>query len=146
MAQDWLTPISLFCPSKKPLTQRPSWSGSEAPLGLPCFEPYNEPWLCCKHLLSEFGFLCCGHTSPCSATVFFNLFLYYPIQLNNSWHFKGNYNFPGGSTGKEPACQCRRHKWCEFNPWVRKIPWKRKWQPAPVYLPGKFHGQRKLVG
>ena len=33
-----------------------------------------------------------------------------------------------------------------FNPWVRKIPWSRKWQPAPVVLPGKFHGWRHLMG
>ena len=33
-----------------------------------------------------------------------------------------------------------------FNPWVRKIPWRRAWQPAPVFLPGKSHGQRSLVG
>ena len=33
-----------------------------------------------------------------------------------------------------------------FNPWVGKIPWRRKWQPAPVFLPGKSHGQRSLVG
>ena len=33
-----------------------------------------------------------------------------------------------------------------FNPWVRKIPWSRKQQPTPVFLPGKFHGQRSLVG
>ena len=31
-------------------------------------------------------------------------------------------------------------------PWVRKIPWRRKWQPTPVFLPGKFHGQRNLAG
>jgi len=46
------------------------------------------------------------------------------------------------SGGKELACQCKRYG---FNPWVRKIPWKRKWQPTPVVLPGKFHGQRSLV-
>ena len=45
------------------------------------------------------------------------------------------------SGGKESACQCRRHR---FNPWVGKIPWKRKWQPIPVFLPGKFHGERSL--
>ena len=39
--------------------------------------------------------------------------------------------------------QCRRPG---FNPWVGKIPWRRKWQPTPVLLPGKFHGQRSLVG
>ena len=32
-----------------------------------------------------------------------------------------------------------------FDPWVRKIPWKREWQPTPVFLPGEFHGQRSLV-
>ena len=39
--------------------------------------------------------------------------------------------------------QCRR---CGFNPWVRKIPWRRKWQPTPVFLPGESHGQRSLAG
>jgi len=33
-----------------------------------------------------------------------------------------------------------------FNPWVGKIPWRRKWQPTPVFLPGKFHGERSLAG
>jgi len=35
---------------------------------------------------------------------------------------------------------------CGFDPWLRKIPWRRKWYPTPVFLPGKFHGQRILVG
>ena len=52
-----------------------------------------------------------------------------------------------GCSDKESACQCRRHKRCGFYLWVRKIPWRRKSQPAPVFLPGKFHGQRwSLVG
>ena len=42
--------------------------------------------------------------------------------------------------GREPACQCRRHKRCRFDPWVRKVPWRRKWQPTPVSLPGKSCG------
>ena len=54
--------------------------------------------------------------------------------------------FPGGAGGKEPTCQCRRHKRYGFNPWVGKIPWKLAWQPTPVFLPGKFHGQRSLAG
>ena len=49
-------------------------------------------------------------------------------------------------SGKEFAFQCRRHKRWRLEPWVRKIPWKRKWQPTPVFLPGKSHGQRGLVG
>ena len=54
--------------------------------------------------------------------------------------------FPGSTSGKEPTCQCRRHKRHRFNPWVRKIPWRRKWQGTPVFLPGKSRGQRSLVG
>ena len=74
-------------------------------------------------------------------------------------------SFPSGMRGKESACQCRRPG---FDPWVRKMPWRRKWQPTPVFffkinlfnwrlitlqycptpifLPGEFHGQRSLVG
>ena len=47
--------------------------------------------------------------------------------------------------GKESICQCKIHRRCRFNPWVRKIFWSRKWQPTPIFLPGKFHGQRSLV-
>ena len=54
--------------------------------------------------------------------------------------------FPRGTSGKEPACQGRGHKRPGFNPWVRKIPWSRKWQPTPVFVPGESHGQRSLAG
>ena len=54
----------------------------------------------------------------------------------------------GGSSGafrrlsvKESTCQCRRHG---FDPWVGKIPWRRKWQLTAVFLPGESHGQRSL--
>ena len=53
--------------------------------------------------------------------------------------------FLGGAGGKESACQCRRHRRCGFDHCVGKIPWKRKWQPTLVFLPGKFHGQRSLA-
>ena len=46
----------------------------------------------------------------------------------------------------ESDCQCRRRKRLRFEPWVRNFPWRRKWQPAPVFLPGKFQGQRSLAG
>ena len=49
---------------------------------------------------------------------------------------------PWWFTGKESSCQCRRHG---FDPWVEKIPWRRECQPTPVFLTGKFHGQRNLV-
>ena len=45
--------------------------------------------------------------------------------------------FPGGASSKELTCQCRRHKRREFDPWVGKMPWRRKWQPTPVFLPAK---------
>jgi len=56
------------------------------------------------------------------------------------------WGFSGGASGKEPACQCRRIKRYWFNPYVGKIPWRRKWQPTPVFFPGKSHGQRSLMG
>ena len=56
--------------------------------------------------------------------------------------------FPGGASGKVPACQCRRQSlgWlgCRFDPCFGKIPWRRAWQPTPVFLPGESHGQRSL--
>ena len=54
--------------------------------------------------------------------------------------------FPGGTSGKEPICQCSRHKRLRFDAWGEKIPWSRKWQPTPVFLPEKSHGQRSLAG
>ena len=65
--------------------------------------------------------------------------LYFPVGIL----YKG---LPGGASGKELTCQCRRHKRCGFNPCVGKIPWKRAWQPTPVFLPGESHGQRSLAG
>ena len=49
---------------------------------------------------------------------------------------------PWWLSSKESFCRCRRH---EFNPWVRKIPWRRAWQATPAFLPGKSHGQRSLA-
>ena len=62
------------------------------------------------------------------------------VRLTSAW------SFPGGPSGKEPAGQCRRHKRYGFDPWIRKIPWRRKWQPTPVFLSGESHGQRSLAG
>ena len=52
-------------------------------------------------------------------------------------------NLPGGSNGKSVCLKCGRPG---FNRWVGKIIWRRKWQPIPVLLLGKFHGWRNLVG
>ena len=54
---------------------------------------------------------------------------------------------PGCLSGKESACQCKRSRRHRFDPWVRKVPWRSKWQPTTVFLPGQeSHGQRSLVG
>ena len=53
---------------------------------------------------------------------------------------------PGGAGGKEPDCQCRRCKRHGFDPWARKITWRRKWQPVPILLPGESHEQKSLSG
>jgi len=53
------------------------------------------------------------------------------------------WGLPWWLRGKESACLCRR---CQFDPWVGKIPWRKKWQPTPVFLPGESHGQRSLEG
>ena len=55
------------------------------------------------------------------------------------------WGLPRWLSGKESPCQCRRQKH-GFEPWVRKSPWRRKWQSTPVFLPGEPHGQRSLVG
>ena len=56
-------------------------------------------------------------------------------------------DFPGGSVVKDPAYfSCRRGRRHGFDLWVRKVPWRRKWQATPVFLPGESHGQRSLAG
>ena len=52
----------------------------------------------------------------------------------------------GGTSGEESSCQCMRRKRCRFDPWPGNIPWRRKWQPTPVFLLGESRGWRSLVG
>ena len=59
------------------------------------------------------------------------------IQNLDTW------DFPGGPVAKTLYSQCSGPR---FDPWFRKIPWKRKWQPTLVFLPGKSHGQRGQAG
>ena len=67
----------------------------------------------------------------------------YTYTCTYSYIYRG---FPGGTSGKEPTYQCRRHKRHGFDSWVGKIPWRGKWQPTPVFLPGECYGQNSLVG
>ena len=77
--------------------------------------------------------------------------------MSNTKHRKGiaacpfvNHHVGSGLSrwlgGKEPICQCRRHRRRGFDPWVGKIPWRRKQQPTPVFSPGESHEQRSLAG
>ena len=64
------------------------------------------------------------------------------------WHLLSGYigaSLVAQSVKILPA-KCRRCKRFWFDPWVGKIPWRRKWQPTPVFLPGKSHGQRNMAG
>ena len=71
---------------------------------------------------------------------------YLPFQFNFPRQSILSIGLPRWLSDKESACQCRRHQRCGFNPWVRKIPWRRKWQSTPVFLPGESCGQRSLMG
>ena len=55
-------------------------------------------------------------------------------------------DFPGGTVVKNPPANAGGTRDVGFHPWVGKIPWSRKWQPVPVFLPGEFHEQRNLAG
>ena len=66
-----------------------------------------------------------------------------PVKLSHVSLSKG---FPSSSSDKEPSFQCRRHKRQGFHLWVGKIPWRKAWQPTPVFLSGESHRQRSLAG
>ena len=87
--------------------------------------------------------------SPSQNTYFIETLLIICIQFKKSnpetliIFASNNYNLHRWLSGKESTCQCRRLR---FNPWVGKIPWRRKWQPTLIFLPGKSHEPRSLVG
>ena len=71
-----------------------------------------------------------------------------PLNMNDSQNsffdlLFSIYDFPGGSDNKSVCLQSGRPR---FNLWVRKILWRRKWQPTAVFLPGKSHGRKSLAG
>ena len=82
---------------------------------------------------------------------FYSLFFSFFIVISASWYFTMVLiwnswmtvdGLPQWLSGKESACQRWRRG---FDHWVRKIPWRSKWQPTPVVLPGESHGQRSLA-
>ena len=91
-----------------------------------------------SQVVSPALFLFCGKTFPTGFMP--QLIVFDPDIKWSSWKQTG---LPRWLCGKESVRQRRR---LGFNPWVGKIPWRRAWQPTPVFLPGESHGQRSLVG
>ena len=69
-----------------------------------------------------------------------------PCSKGNSQSYRSKIGLPGWLSGKECACQCRKLRRWGFDPWIRKIPWRSKWEPSPIFLPGKSHGQKSQEG
>ena len=72
-----------------------------------------------------------------------------PSLYIHTYRYRYRYRYtglPGGSEVKVSACVCMQCGRPGFNSWVGNIPWRRKWQSTPIFLPGEFHGQRSLVG
>ena len=70
------------------------------------------------------------------------------IHIMDFWSNTGilfSLGLPWWCSGKESACQCRRWRRRGFDPWVRKFPWRRAWQPNLVFFPGESYGQRSLA-
>ena len=67
------------------------------------------------------------------------------LRIRNIFHIIVKKELPRWNSGKGSSCNAEGAGDMSSNPWVRKIPW-RTWQPTPVFLPGKSHGQRSLGG
>ena len=75
----------------------------------------------------------------------YSVMTYVEKKLKNSGYMY-IYGLPRWFSGQRICLQCRSHKSRKLDPWVRKIPLRRIWQPTSVFLPGKSHGQRNLAG
>ena len=83
--------------------------------------------------------------SYCKVKMTYFLCLFFTYYLCEKYYKQHStmWGFLDGSDGKDSTCNERDPR---FNPWVRKFPWRRNWQPTPVFLPGEFHRQRSLAG
>ena len=94
------------------------------------------PWTICISIYRHLSVYLCVYTN-------IHISLSTLIASKFSVRFRKDLGLPRWLRCKESASKCRRPG---FSPWVGKIPWRREWQPTPVFLPGEFHRQRNLVG
>ena len=73
----------------------------------------------------------------------FRCFLYLEVMIKGQWQQAW---LPWWLSGKESTCQCRGHRRCGIDPRVGKIPWRREWQPTPVFLSGKISWAEEAGG
>ena len=101
----------------------------------------REAWPCC----SQWGRRGLDTTERLNSTgSYYKILAVFPVLYNISlWLILYIVGFPGGSDSKESACNAGD---LGSIPGLRRSPWRREWQPTPVFLPGKFHGQRNLAG
>ena len=105
--------------------------GTGEPVGLLSMGSQNQTWL--KRLSSS-------SSKKRQARVKVSLSGY---SCQNSYFVMHYWLLGGGSDGKKSSCDAIEP---EFDPWVRKMPWRKEWLPTPAFLPGEFHGQRNLAG
>ena len=84
--------------------------------------------------------------AACASSSLAHVHVHTCTRTHTHTHTHAHVDFPGGARGKESICQCRRGKRHGFDPWVGKIPWRRKWEPTLLFLPVESHGQRSLAG
>ena len=75
---------------------------------------------------------------------FLFILFFFILFLDSFLHHSSSSGSPGGASGEESTCQCRRCKRCGFDPWVGNITWKRKWHLHPSILAWTCHGQKNL--
>ena len=148
------SPAPGVCPNSCPLSQ---WchltiSSSVVPF---CSCPQSFP-TSGSFQMSQL-FVSGGQNIGVSASTLYHIKFYYNHKSDNLahwdvcgaehilWHVR-LHALPRSLSGKESICQCWRCRRLGFSPWIGKISWRSKWQPTPVFLPGKSHGQRNLVG
>ena len=114
---------------------------------------YNDWWMALEMGMEGASRRCQSESSlpyscsPRRLSVFYIYLLIYHLSLYHLsvYTFSDLWSFPGGAVVKNPPVNSGDQE-MRFYPWVRKIPWRRAWQPTPVFLPRKPHGQRSLVG